>query len=132
LAALVTLENHPSALPQVSAYAPQPWPKGYQGEPRLIVPCVRSLVGRNESLALTAIALDNQPMKRATLCWRALGQRAWQTLDLGRVTRAVYRVTLPAATESLEYYLQAETDGGKRLHWPSTAPDINQTVVVMP
>ncbi|MEI6780918.1 MAG: malectin domain-containing carbohydrate-binding protein [Verrucomicrobiota bacterium] len=132
LAALVTLENHPGALPQVSAYAPQPWPKGYQGEPRLIVPCVRSLVGRNESLALTAIALDNQPMKRATLCWRALGQRAWQTLDLGRVTRAVYRVTLPAATESFEYYLQAETDGGKRLHWPSTAPDINQTVVVMP
>jgi hypothetical protein len=132
LAALVALEGHPGALPQVTVFAAQPWPKEFEGEPRLIVPCVHSLVSRNESVALTVIALDNQPMKSAALCWRSLGESAWQTLDVPRVTRAVYRVTLPAANESFEYYLRAETATGKRLHWPATAPDINQTVVVMP
>ena len=38
----------------------------------------------------------------------------------------------PAADESIEYYIEAETVGGVLLRWPATAPEICQTIVVMP
>ena len=34
--------------------------------------------------------------------------------------------------EPVEYYVEAETVNGALLRWPATAPDLNQTVVVVP
>jgi hypothetical protein len=82
---------------------------------------------------LRVVALDKQPPKSASLRWRTMGQGEWQSIPLQHVARAVYSVNLPPATgDALEYYLEAETAGGKQLRWPVTAPALNQTVVVAP
>ena len=79
------------------------------------------------------VLLDNAPPRSAVLRWRPLGRGAWQSLSLKRVARGVHVVTLPpAAEESIEYYIEAETAGSVRLRWPATAPEICQTVVAMP
>jgi hypothetical protein len=107
-----------------------PWAE-YRGIPRLYPLSARSVAERGESLALRIIALDQQPVKSAVLRWRPMGQGDWQEIPLRHVARAVYTVALPPLTgESLEYYIEAETAGGSTLHWPSTAPVLNQTVVV--
>ncbi len=51
-----------------------------------------------------------------------------------RASRGVYRAELPAgdlADGAIEYYVQAGT-GNTALHWPPTAPKLNQSVVVVP
>ena len=42
------------------------------------------------------------------------------------------RVNLPEAGEDIEYYIKVKTAARKKLVWPATAPELNQTVVVMP
>jgi hypothetical protein len=65
--------------------------------------------------------------------WRPLGAGAFREMPLRHVARAVYEVTLPpeAAKADLEYYVQATTDRGATLRFPVTAPQTNQTVVVV-
>ncbi len=104
--------------------------KDYQGEPRLIVPTVRTLLNEGESLTLKVIILDNHPAKSAVFRWRPLGAGAYREIRLKHVARAVYSASLPAVAEDIEYYLKAETSQGKELIWPATAPEMNQTVVV--
>ena len=107
--------------------------KAYEGKPRLIVPSRRSVAEAGEALTLRVVVLDNAPPRSAMLRWRPLGHGAWQSVPLKRVARGVHAVTLPpAADESIEYYVEAETAGGVLLRWPATAPEICQTVVVMP
>jgi hypothetical protein len=55
---------------------------------------------------------------------------AWQVKPLQHAGRAVYSVECPDVRDSLEYYLTAETAGGRQLAWPATAPALNQTVVI--
>jgi hypothetical protein len=129
LAAVVTMENYPGWGPRVAPHATQPWPKEYQGAPRLIVTTVRSLVARGEALKLKIIALDNQPMKSLAVKIRPLGTGRWKTIPGTHLARAVYQAQLPAAKGDFEYYLTAETASGQRLVWPATAPSANQTVV---
>jgi hypothetical protein len=38
-------------------------------------------------------------------------------------------VTLFSVQSDVEYYVAGETAGGKKLIWPATAPELNQTVV---
>ncbi len=104
----------------------------YQGPPRLIVPTVRTMVSEREALTLKVIVLDNDRPAAAALHWRPMGQGAYRQIALSHVTRGVHRVTLPpAGGQSFEYYITATTAGGQRLTWPATAPQINQTVVVL-
>ena len=132
LAAVVSMENHPGWGDLVARQAALPWPQDYQGTPRLIVPTVRSIAGKDEALTLTVMALDKQPVQNVVLRWRPLGHGRWQQQEMTHVTRAIYRATLPASAESMEYYLQAVTASGGQLVWPATAPDLNQTVVALP
>ncbi len=131
LGMVVNMENHPQWGPMIAAHATQPWPKEYQGAPRLIVPCVRSVIGKDEQVDLTLIALDNHPLKTVLLYWRPLGRGVWQSRDLLHVARGVYRVTLPNNGASFEYRVQAQTAAGRKLVWPATAPELNQTVVIV-
>lgn len=76
--------------------------------------------------------------------WRSLGKGDFQRIPLEHVARGVYRVTLPAActADDFEYYVEAKwpatTDSAgtttpeQIVRFPATAPDLNQTVVVMP
>ena len=129
LAAVVTMENSPGWGSRVAPQATQPWPKTYQGTPRLIVTTVRSIVTQGEALTLKIIALDNQPMKSLSVKIRPLGSASWQTLPSRHLARAVHEATLPPAQDDLEYYITAETAAGQTLVWPATAPSANQTVV---
>jgi hypothetical protein len=129
LAAVVTMENYPGWGPRVAPHATQPWPKAYQGTPRLIVTTVRSMVAKGEALTLKIIALDHQPMKSLSVRIRPLGSASWQTLPSRHLARAMYEATLPPAQDDLEYYITAETADGQSLVWPATAPSANQTVV---
>ena len=107
-------------------------PEHYAGRPRLIVPTVRTSAKQGEALKLHIIVLDKMPPALAELYWRPMGHGEWRTLPLQHVGQAVYEVTLPpAGDESLEYYIGAKTAEGKTLRWPATAPELNQTVVVM-
>ena len=102
----------------------------YRGEPRVTVLTVRSAVAPGEALALRIIALDRQPAKSVTVRIRPLGRRAWQTMPAAHLNRAVYQAQLPAATDDFEYHVEAKFSDGRKLTWPATAPDLNQTVVV--
>jgi hypothetical protein len=120
---VVTMENCELFSPAVAKFTGKPFPKEYQGRPRLIVPTVRSVVNKGESLNLKIIAL---PATQPTVHIRPTGKGDWQTIPATHIARAVYEAKLPAAHEDFEYYITA----GENLVWPSTAPQLNQTVVV--
>jgi len=102
----------------------------YAGEPRLIVPTVRTQVRGGESLRLKVIALDKAPPKSLVCFWRRLGGTKYEHVQAQPLGRAVYAVAFPAGENDFEYYLCAETASGQTLVWPATAPEMNQTVVV--
>jgi hypothetical protein len=130
LAMVVNMENHPGWDAVIAKHAAQPWPKEYQGAPRLIVPCVRSVLGKGETLALKLIALDQQPATSVSVRVRSLGTGAWKTIAAQPVARAVWQAQLPARADDFEYFFEAQTAGGHTLRWPATAPQLNQTVVL--
>jgi hypothetical protein len=104
--------------------------RDYHGAARLIIPTIRSIAFQGESLTLKIIALDKRPVKSVAVHFRPLGNGKWKTIMATHLARAVYVAKLPAAQDDFEYYISAETAGGKRIVWPATAPEINQTVVV--
>jgi hypothetical protein len=69
------------------------------------------------------------------LYWRPLGKGQYSTVALKRVGRAVYSVEIPVAATAgvaFEYYVKVMASDGQVLHFPATAPELNQTVVVVP
>jgi hypothetical protein len=130
LAAVVTMENYPDWGPRVAQHATQPWPKAYQGTPRIIVTTVRSIVAKGEALTLKIIALDKQPIKSLSVKIRQFGTVNWQSVPSRHLTRAVHEATLPPAQDDFEYYITAETAASQTLVWPATAPGLNQSVVI--
>lgn len=108
--------------------------KDYDGPPTLIVPTVRTSVMRGEPFFLKVILLDRYAPRDAALYWREMGKGKFQRVPLIHLRRGVYKVEFPAeatAISHLEYYVQVRSGSGKLLHFPATAPELNQTVVVM-
>ncbi len=106
--------------------------KEYRGSGRLTVPTVRSEVKAGESLSIRVLAPDSKPVKSVVLYWRHMGQGRYQAVPANHVGQAVYQVQLPPAFADIEYYLRAETASGSKLTWPATAPELCQTVIVLP
>jgi len=105
----------------------------FDADPRLIVPTVRSQVQAGEALNVKTIILAEQRPQSAHLSWRTMGRGAWQIVPLRHVTRSTYTVELPPTQdETMEYSIEAEMPNGETLRWPATAPEINQTLVVVP
>jgi hypothetical protein len=104
----------------------------YPGEPRLVVPFVRTSLAAGEPLRLTVIVLGGKP-SGAGVYWRRLGPGPFAKVPLQHVARGVYQVTLPAEASKadFEYYVQATTAGGAKLSFPAAAPSLNQSVVVV-
>jgi len=123
LAGLLGEALSPDALPSVA----------YRGAPRLFLPTVRGCLVSGERLELRAIVLGSAP-REVAVYWRHLGDEELIKTPLVHVSRGVYAVTLPAAaTEGdLEYHVRADTGSGAPLYFPATAPERNQTVVIMP
>jgi hypothetical protein len=131
LAMVVNMENHPGWGPAIAPQAAQPWPADYRGDTRLIVPTVRNLATKGESLNVKIIALAPRPCASVSVHVRPLGHGVWQAIPATHVARGVWRAALPAAREDFEYYVTAALASGLSLTWPVTAPSMNQTVVVM-
>jgi hypothetical protein len=106
--------------------------KQYGGPPRIFVPVVRTGLVAGEALNLQAIVLGASP-REVVLHWRQMGSGDFAKVPLRHVARGVYAVTLSAAAipGDLEYYIAVGTGSGKTLHFPATAPQLNQTVVVV-
>ncbi|MGB9688863.1 malectin domain-containing carbohydrate-binding protein [Thermogutta sp.] len=107
-------------------------PRTYEGPPRIIVPSVRSLLSRGESLQLKVILLGWQNAE-ASLQWRAIGAGTYQSVPLTHVARSVYRTTIPAEQlpDIVEYFIEVRS-GDKVTRYPATAPEIGLTAVVAP
>jgi hypothetical protein len=97
----------------------------------LIVPTVRSVLEPDEPLRLKSIVLDNAAPKSLRLFWRPLGKGEFQAIEAKPLGRGVYEFELTSPNEDFEYQIEAETQAGKKLRWPITAPERNQTVVTL-
>jgi len=110
-----------------------PW-KRYIGRPRLIVPTIRSSLMTGENLKLKVIILAQKQHKDAALYWRQMGKGKFNRIPLTHIARGVYSVAIPAERidqADLEYHIKVCSADGQEIYFPATAPDINQTVVVM-
>jgi hypothetical protein len=103
--------------------------KVYLGSPRIIVPALRGSLDPGEKLKLKVIILGKGQPVSAELHWRGIGKGKFAPLALEKVNRGVYTVTLPVADADIEYYIQVAVDG-RTVFFPSTAPALNQTVIV--
>jgi hypothetical protein len=130
MAMVVNLENHRGWGALLAKSVKQPWPREYQGKPRIVVPMIRNVLVRGESLALKIAVLDNKPVQSVNLVMRPLGAGPWSRVTATHINRGVWRVALPAAEDDFEYYLEAALANGRKLVWPVTSPQFNQTVVV--
>jgi len=130
LAMVVNMENHPGWGPLIARQVAQPWSKEYQGQARLIVPTVRSIAEPGESLVIKIIALAERPVRSVVVMVRPLGKGKWKIIRATHIARAVWNAAMPAAVDDFEYQVVAESVTGAKLTWPSTAPGLNQTVIV--
>jgi hypothetical protein len=103
----------------------------YEGLPRIIVPTVRSSLESGENLMLKVIILAQDLPSESALYWRDLGKGPFRAVPLERVGRCVYAVTMPDVGADIEYYIKARVDG-KDIVYPPTAPELNQTIVIIP
>ena len=106
-------------------------PREYAGAPRLFVPVVRTSLRQGEPLRVDAVVLGAEGSV-AVIFWRPLGSKSFQSAPLTHVARGVYRAELPASKldEDFEYYVEVTT-ARKALRFPPTAPELNQTVVLI-
>jgi len=104
----------------------------YQGEPRLIVPTVRSSLNAGESYELKVIAAGIDTAE-IILFWRPLGKEAFQKVHADKLARSVYRITLPGTLihNDFEYYIEMKTAAQQSTIFPVTAPGMNQTVIIL-
>jgi hypothetical protein len=129
LGMVVNMEVHRGWGPAVANSVYKPFPKDYQGTPRIFVTPVRSMADKGEALTIKIIVLDKQPVKKVTIRFRPLGGK-WKNISAVNITGTVFKANLQPASEDFEYQVIAETGTGTRLTWPATAPEMNQTVIV--
>lgn len=109
----------------------------YAGAPRLVVTAERSSLQSGEGLEVRAAVLDAAAPQSIALCWRPLGDpnAPFQRVPMALLGRQTYTARLesgPIAGNDFEYYLEATASGGAQLRWPATAPETNQSVVILP
>jgi hypothetical protein len=102
----------------------------YAGPTRVFVPTTRTSLRSGEPLNLKVIVLSPQKPDEVALYWRKMGQGPFEKRAPTHAARGVYRVQLPPLTEDIEYYVEARV-ARKGFVFPATAPDLNQTVVLM-
>jgi hypothetical protein len=106
-------------------------PRAYDGPVRVVVPAVRTARERLEPLVLEVLVLSKSEPGRAALRWREMGRGAFATVPLAHKVRGVYTAALPPSEAGIEYYVEVEADGATA-RFPTTAPALNKTVIVLP
>ena len=105
--------------------------RDFQGRARIIVPTVRSVARAGETLKIRVIVLDKSPPESVVLDWRPLGRGPFHNVVARHLARGVHELTLTLPEENIEYRIEAKTTDGTLLRWPATAPEMNQTLVVI-
>jgi len=105
-------------------------PKTYTGPSRIILPTVRGLLTRGESLRLKVILLGFENPE-ANLLWRPLGEGDYRRVPLSHVARGVYQTQIPGEQlpEIVEYFVEVQ-DKTRIMRYPATAPTFGLTTVV--
>lgn len=103
--------------------------RDYAGDPRIIVPALRTSLEPGEALDLKVIILSRKPPEAAELYWREMGRGRFRAIPLKHVARGVFGAVVPAGKMDLEYYIKVKADG-RDVFFPPTAPGLNQTVIV--
>jgi hypothetical protein len=105
----------------------------YNGPLRLIVPTVRGSLSAGEDLQLKVIILAAATHGDAALYFRPIGKGNYEKIPLTHIARSVYSARIPAGRieTDLEYYIEVNTTDGQVSTFPATAPEINQTVVII-
>jgi hypothetical protein len=106
-------------------------PRAYDGPLRVIVPAVRTSLEAGEALALNVLVLAKGEPVAASLKWREMGRGGFRGVPLEHKARGVYAATLSPGAGAIEYYIEVEA-GGETTRFPATAPELNQTVIVLP
>ncbi|GAP72682.1 hypothetical protein SAMD00024442_4_29 [Candidatus Symbiothrix dinenymphae] len=98
---------------------------------RIVAPELRTAINEGENFTTQVIITNALPAK-AVLKYRILGEKKYQTIALQSVGRCVYQAEIPAdrITGDFEYYIEAKKQAGGTMHFPATAPNINQTVIL--
>ncbi len=110
-------------------------PRAYTGPPRVLVPTVRTMVREGEALSLRVLVLSEQAPSGAAVDVRTLDGATNLRLPLRHLTRGVYTVDVPAmdgTTVAFEYCVTVNWPNGRTAVFPATAPQVGQTVVVVP
>lgn len=114
------------------------WPRrAYAGSPRIVVTAERADLKESETFEVRAAMLDSAPAKEMVLCWRTLGVSGaeFQRVPMALQARQTYSARVESAQitgNDFEYYIEAISAGGENARWPVSAPEINNTVVIMP
>jgi len=105
----------------------------YNGLLRLIVPTLRGSLSAGEVLQLKVIILAADTPKDAALYFRPIGKGNYNKIPLTHISRSVYSARIPAnrIETDIEYYVEVNTTDGQKGTFPATAPNINQTVVII-
>ncbi len=106
----------------------------YQGELHIIVPTTRSLLQNDEPLRLWVRILSEFQLELPVLHWRILGEKTFNEKPFKLVDRNVYKIELSAELfqqQDIEYFVTVSNEAGESKTYPVTAPDLNETVVVM-
>ncbi|MCC6696992.1 MAG: hypothetical protein IT365_15290 [Candidatus Hydrogenedentes bacterium] len=107
----------------------------YDGEPRIIVPAVRTAISKGEDLVIPIIILDDQPPREVTIHYRPMGGKIYTIKSAEHVGRNAYQAIIPAREfpeVGLEYHVEAGTVTGEAMKWPATGSAANQTVMPGP
>jgi hypothetical protein len=108
--------------------------KPYDGPLRIIVPTVRGSLMAGEDLRLKVIILAKNQPANAFLYWRPIGTDKYTKAALAHIARGVYSVTIPSQKikkADLEYHIKVAADDGRSIYFPATAPQMDQTVVII-
>jgi hypothetical protein len=111
---------------------PDCWPNSNSLlSPRIFVPTIRTDLMSGEGFELKVI-IPGKIVKQPYFFWKSFFQTDFEKIPLTHLNRAVYSIKIPAERikEDFEYYIQADSEDGKRMLFPVTAPETNQTVVV--
>jgi hypothetical protein len=106
--------------------------KEYPGSKRIIVPTVRSVLKKGENLQIELILPGINP-KEAIVFWGPMGTKKHNVLNMEHVNRSVYSaiITSELIGDDLEYYIRITTEDSGVYFFPATAPELNQTVIVI-
>jgi len=106
----------------------------YRGPTRVIVPTVRTSLMAEEDLKLKVIILSQNEPRSGCLCWRPMGAGNYNKIPLVHISRSTYSVAIPAErieAKDLEYHVKVTADDGREITFPATAPQMDQTVVII-